>query len=78
MYEIEYESERIDWDYEIPIKDEVLNNEAVGDKIGIDKNNNVLWFSEFIDIENEDINDFLKTYFKDYKSVKGFIRRLIS
>jgi len=57
-----------------------LKDLILGDQIGIDKEGNVLWFSTMFseeDLNDEEIDDFLRQYFKNHSSVKGFVRRLI-
>ncbi|MDY0138257.1 MAG: hypothetical protein RBR50_01035 [Candidatus Izemoplasmatales bacterium] len=61
----------------IPIVEPIVSNENYGDEIGIYQEGNVLEFCEDIDTDDEDIRDFLKQHFKDYKSVLGFMRRIL-
>jgi len=58
----------------IPINEEIKENESLGDLIGFYKEVGGLEFDELIDIDNEDVRDFIKDNFKDYRSVLGFIR----
>jgi len=77
-YTIEYDAEFIKDSSYIAIKviEPIETNEGIGDQIGIYKEDNILEFDECIDIDNEEIREFIKDYFKDYKSVMGFIRRI--
>lgn len=61
----------------IKVVEEIESNESIGDQIGIYKEDNVLEFDENVDVEDEEIRDFIKEYFRNYKSVLGFIRRLV-
>lgn len=60
----------------IPIVEEIEENEALGDKIGIYKEVGALEFDEYIDVDEEDVREFIKDFFKDYKAVLGFIRKI--
>lgn len=61
----------------VPIVEMVESNQNYGDEIGIYQAGNILEFCEDIDTDDEDIRDFLRTHFKDYKSVLGFMRRIL-
>jgi len=79
-YTIEYEKKEIGGNIEIPIIEKVEEFDSIGDQLGIDKEDNVLWFSTMFseeDLNDEEVDDFLRQFFKNHSSVKGFIRRLI-
>jgi len=62
----------------IKVVEPIESNESNGDQIGIYKEENVLEFDENIDIEDDEIRNFIKEYFRNYTSVLGFIRRLVN
>jgi len=60
----------------LKINEPIQTAEAIGDTIGFYRECNCLEFDCFIDVEDIDIRDFIKTYFKDYRAVLGIIRKL--
>lgn len=62
----------------IKVVEPIESNESYGDQIGMYKEENVLEFDENIDIEDDEIRNFIKEYFRNYTSVLGFIRRLVN
>lgn len=77
-YTIKFEVNAIDDSsyFAIPIVEKIQQNECFGDQIGIYKESGGLEFNEDIDVDDEDVRDFVKTYFKDYRAVLGFIRKI--
>lgn len=61
----------------VPIVEVVALKHIHDEQIGISQDMNALFFCEDIDTEDEDIRDFLRLHFKDYKSVLGFMRRIL-
>lgn len=76
-YTIDFDSEQQENSscINIPVVETIESNDSYGDQIGIDRQDNTLWFDEYLDIDSEDIQEFIKFNFKDYKAVSGFIRR---
>lgn len=62
----------------IPVVEPITSNECIGDSIGIYQDGNVLEFSEYVDIDDVEVKDFIKQHFKDSQSVFGFMRRVLS
>lgn len=63
--------------YRVPLKNGTLeHSDNIGEQIGIDEDTQTLWFSANIDIDDEDVEEFLREYFKSYLAVKGFIRKI--
>ncbi|KAB7891403.1 hypothetical protein [Poseidonibacter ostreae] len=62
----------------IKVEETIERNEALGDQIGIYKENNSLEFDEYIDVDDEDIREFIEDNFNSPKAVLGFVRRLTS
>jgi hypothetical protein len=79
MYTIKYEAIQDEDGILIPIVETVMMNDSFGDSIGIDKETNSLWVSNYFHTDDfnmdPELDDFLRSYFKTYSSVKGFIRR---
>ena len=60
---------------ELPINETVLENDGIGDSIGIYED--CLSFVDTIDMDNKEVREFIKTNFKDYRAVIGFIRKIL-
>ena len=60
----------------VMINEKVEQNDCIGDQIGIYKEDNCLQFDVLVDLDDEDIIEFIKEYFVDYKAVMGLIRRM--
>jgi len=57
------------------INEKIKMNECVGDQIGLScDNENVLWFDEYLDLENEDIQEFIDNFFTKPISVALLIK----
>lgn len=79
MYTIDFsDAKMVDGLIEVKINEPILFNDSYGDRIGIDKESNVLWFSPFLDLEDDEdgeLNEWFRSTFKNYQSVRGFVRR---
>jgi len=64
-YNINFEDKKVtDSEIRIQIVEEVTQNEALGDYIGICKRDNILWIMrDYIDIEDIEVREWLRTYF---------------
>ena len=76
-YTIKFEKKQDGSYINIPIVELVKENESIGDIVGIYKDCNCLVVDEYIDIDDEEIKEFIKEHFKDYRAVLGFIRRIL-
>lgn len=78
-YTIDYDNYEYDGVHTVKINEEVLEGDApIGDIIGIDKNDNCLWFSESADPDDRETKDFIKKNFQVHQAVLGYIRRINS
>ena len=78
-YEIDYKPHREEEEssyISVKITEEVEENISFGDQIGIFREINSLEFDEDLDLDDKDIQDFIKDNFKNPKSVSGFIKRM--
>ena len=78
-YDIVFEQNREEGSgyIQVPIVGEIEQNESFGDQIGIYKENSSLVFDESLDIDDEDIQAFIKDNFLKPRAVRGFIRRIV-
>lgn len=66
-------------DFIFEVNEKIKWNEAFGDQIGLScDNGNILWFDESIDLENEDVQEFIENFFTKPISVALLIGKKIS
>lgn len=63
--------------YLVDVKEKIEQSVHIGDQIGLYEDGNVLEFTDMIDLEDEEIRDFLRDNLEDHVAVRGLIRRVI-
>lgn len=77
MYDITYKDvERTGSYFIIPITTKVTEDACIGDQIGVHQDGNMLEVDAYVDLDDEDIQDFIREYFQSPRAISGFIRRI--
>lgn len=74
-----YKKRKYDSYISFDIDESVISNDSIGDQIGISNDNeNLLWFHEDLDLDDDEILNFIDNYFNDHMKLLLKIQKVIN